>query len=319
MGEREKRFISETIEKIREQVDGHPKIGPKVVVAASGGVDSSVTLALVHRAVNARNHRAHAIFVDTGLMREGESKEVLDILHRVFIGFPVMRVNAAHIFLGALSGIIDPEEKRMRIGETYIRLFEKHAPDTEFLAQGTIRADVVEAERGIKAQHNTGGMPKDHRFKLIEPLAGLYKSEVRLVAKELGLPDEIVNRRPFPGPGLATRIIGEVTWERLEILRRADTILRETIAEYGIPVSQEHVVLLPDVRTTGLSGDGNRTYGMLAAVRLVQSEDFMLATASWPSSTFLHRVAERITNGISCITRVVYDLTDKPPATVEWE
>jgi GMP synthase (glutamine-hydrolysing) len=312
-------FVAEKVAELRERVgDEH------VVLALSGGVDSSVLATLLHRAVG---DRVHAIFVDTGLMREGEVAEVV----RVFQGelkVPLTVVPAAELFLNKLKGITDPEEKRRIIGHAFIDVFGAEAEKVggvKFLAQGTLYPDRIESQsvKGpsdiIKTHHNVGGLPEEVPFELIEPLAELFKDEVRAVGRELGLPEKIVGRHPFPGPGLAVRCVGEVTAERLGMLRQADAILREEIEAAGVydDIAQAIAVLLP-VKTVGVMGD-ERTYEHVCALRCVTTADFM--TADWyrMPAELLARVAARIANEVPGINRVVYDVTSKPPATVEWE
>jgi GMP synthase (glutamine-hydrolysing) len=311
-------FVESAIEQIRRQV------GPgRVLLGLSGGVDSSVAAALLHGAIG---DQLTPVFVNNGLLRLGEAELVQDVFTRAF-GMHLVYADATDRFLERLAGITDPEEKRTAIGETFIRVFEAEAEKAgpfEFLAQGTLYPDVIEsttkdtkAAVKIKTHHNVGGLPADMRFQLVEPLKFLFKDEVRAVGRELGLPDEIVNRQPFPGPGLAVRILGEVTANDLELLRHADAIIRHEIEESGEDVWQFFGVLLP-VRSVGVMGD-YRTYGRVCAVRAVTSEDAM--TADWARLPYdvLARISNRIVNEVRGITRVVYDITSKPPATIEWE
>jgi GMP synthase (glutamine-hydrolysing) len=310
------------VEQIRSQVgDGH------AICGLSGGVDSAVAAALVQRAIG---DRLTCVFVDHGLLREGERAQV----QRDFVaatGANLVTVDAEATFLEALSGVTNPEGKRKIIGRQFIRAFEGAVRDAlghnevEFLVQGTLYPDVVESGGGtgaanIKSHHNVGGLPDDLKFTLVEPLRLLFKDEVRAVGRELGLPEEIVARQPFPGPGLAIRIIGEVTAARLDTLRRADSIAREelTVAGLDSQIWQCPVVLLADIRSVGVQGDG-RTYGHPIVLRPVSSEDAM--TADWTRVPYdvLERISTRITNEVAEVNRVVLDVTSKPPGTIEWE
>jgi GMP synthase (glutamine-hydrolysing) len=312
------------IEQVRTQLgDGH------AICGLSGGVDSAVAAALVQRAIG---DRLTCVFVDHGLLRAGERTQV----QRDFVaatGANLVTVDAEKTFLDALSGVTNPEGKRKIIGRQFIRAFEGAVRDalgdneteTEFLVQGTLYPDVVESGGGtgaanIKSHHNVGGLPDDLKFKLVEPLRLLFKDEVRAVGRELGLPEEIVARQPFPGPGLAIRIVGEVTAARLETLRRADSIAREELTSAGLDqqIWQCPVVLLADVRSVGVQGDG-RTYGHPIVLRPVSSEDAM--TADWTRVPYdvLERISTRITNEVAEVNRVVLDVTSKPPGTIEWE
>lgn len=303
-------------------------IGAKrVICGLSGGVDSAVAAAIIQRAVGAQ---LTCVFVDHGLLRSGESEQV----QRDFVaatGIDLVVVDAVDQFLSALKGVTDPETKRKIIGREFIRSFEKAARDiaaggdVEFLVQGTLYPDVVESGGGtgtanIKSHHNVGGLPDDLKFTLVEPLRTLFKDEVRQVGLELGLPEEIIWRQPFPGPGLGIRIIGEVTKERLDLLRHADLIAREELKAAGLDrqIWQCPVVLLADVRSVGVQGDG-RTYGHPIVLRPVSSEDAM--TADWSRIPYetLERISTRITNEVREVNRVVLDVTSKPPGTIEWE
>jgi GMP synthase (glutamine-hydrolysing) len=308
------------------------RVGTSAVVAGvSGGVDSTVAAALVQRAIG---DQLTCIFVDTGMLRAGEGEAVTAAFRRT-LGARLIAVNAAEDFLDALEGVTDPEQKRRIIGEKFIRVFEREAlraADGEggrarFLVQGTIYPDVVEsraAERAsadkIKTHHNVGGLPQDLGFELVEPLRYLFKDEVRKVGTELGLPDSLVWRQPFPGPGLAVRCLGEITWARLDILRAADKILTDELAAAGLlrgETAQAFVVLLP-VRSVGVMGDG-RTYQEVCAIRAVTTEDFMTADWARLPHDLLARISGRIVNEVKGVNRVVYDITSKPPATIEWE
>lgn len=303
-------------------------IGSKrVICGLSGGVDSAVAAAIIQRAVGAQ---LTCVFVDHGLLRSGESEQV----QRDFVaatGIDLVVVDAVDQFLSALKGVTDPETKRKIIGREFIRSFEKAARDiaaggdVEFLVQGTLYPDVVESGGGtgtanIKSHHNVGGLPDDLKFTLVEPLRTLFKDEVRQVGLELGLPEEIIWRQPFPGPGLGIRIIGEVTKDRLDILRHADLIAREELKAAGLDrqIWQCPVVLLADVRSVGVQGDG-RTYGHPIVLRPVSSEDAM--TADWSRVPYetLEKISTRITNEVREVNRVVLDVTSKPPGTIEWE
>jgi GMP synthase (glutamine-hydrolysing) len=313
-------FIDQALAAIREQVGTG-----RVVCGLSGGVDSTVAATLVHRAVG---DQLTCIFVNHGLMRRGEPDQVVHTFRDR--GMHLVPVDATEEFLSALSGVTAPEQKRCIIGERFIRTFEREAAklgDARFLAQGTLYPDVIES-RGperqtaarIKTHHNVGGLPKEMAFELVEPLRYLFKDEVRAVGEALGLPGEIVWRQPFPGPGLAVRILGEVTWERLETLRAADAILLEELSAVGAlhgETQQALAVLLP-IRSVGVMGD-ERTYQNVVAIRAVTTDDFM--TADWARLDYdrLARISNRIVNEVSGVNRVVYDITSKPPATIEWE
>jgi GMP synthase (glutamine-hydrolysing) len=318
--------IAEQVEKIKKQVGSG-----RVICGLSGGVDSAVAAALVHKAVG---DQLVAVFVDHGLLREGEAEQV----ERDYVeatGIRLVTVNAQERFLSALSGVTDPETKRKIIGREFIRAFEEAQADLmkeassaneeiKFLVQGTLYPDVVEsgggATAGIKSHHNVGGLPEDLKFELVEPLRTLFKDEVREIGRQLGLPDPIVQRQPFPGPGLGIRIVGEVTKDRLDLLRKADAIVRTELTAAGLDgeIWQCPVVLLADVRSVGVQGDG-RSYGHPIVLRPVSSEDAM--TADWTRVPYdlLARISNRITNEVEGVNRVVLDVTSKPPGTIEWE
>lgn len=319
--------IAEQVDKIRAQVGD-----ARVISALSGGVDSAVSTALVHKAIG---DKLTAIFVDHGLLRKGEREQVEND-YVASTGVRLITVDAREQFLDALAGVSDPEQKRKIIGREFIRAFEKVQQDLiaeaaaegdpiRFLVQGTLYPDVVESGGGagtanIKSHHNVGGLPEDLQFELIEPLRTLFKDEVRAVGRELGLPEVIVARQPFPGPGLGIRIVGEVTADRLEILRDADAIARAELTKAGLDgeIWQCPVVLLADVRSVGVQGDG-RTYGHPIVLRPVSSEDAM--TADWTRLPYdvLSKISNRITNEVREVNRVVLDVTSKPPGTIEWE
>ena len=312
-------FVERNIRDLREKVGDD-----RVICGISGGVDSSVTAVLLHKAIGSK---LSCIFVDNGLLRRGESREVMDLFQKHY-RMDVHLVDAAEHFIKHLKGVTDPEEKRKIIGREFITIFEREAKElgkTKYLAQGTLYPDVIESvsfkgpSATIKSHHNVGGLPEVMKLKLIEPLRELFKDEGRQVGVELGLPRELVMRQPFPGPGLAVRILGEVTPERLEILRSADLILLEEIEKAGLyeKVWQSFAVLLP-VRTVGVMGD-ERTYENVIAVRIVDSLDAM--TADWTRVPYevLARISNRIINNVRGVNRVVYDISSKPPSTIEWE
>ncbi|HVL28875.1 MAG TPA: glutamine-hydrolyzing GMP synthase [Acidimicrobiales bacterium] len=310
-------IIEQAVEAVQATVGGE-----KVICGLSGGVDSSVAAALVHKAVG---DQLTCVFVDTGLMRAGEAEQVEEAFGRQF-GVDLVHVKAADRFLEALNGVDDPERKRKIIGETFIRIFEEVArehQDARFLVQGTLYPDVIESgtkeAARIKSHHNVGGLPDDMEFELVEPLRNLFKDEVRAVGEELGLPEDIVWRQPFPGPGLAVRIVGTVTPERLEVLRRADAIVVEEVKRAGLHMElwQAFAVLI-GVRTVGVMGD-ERTYAYPVVIRAVTSDDAM--TADWARLPYdlLDRLSSRIINEVPGVNRVALDITAKPPGTIEWE
>jgi GMP synthase (glutamine-hydrolysing) len=312
-------FIDRTIEEIRSQVDGQ-----RVICALSGGVDSTVTATLVHKAIG---DQLECIFVNNGLLRKREAERVLGVMSRLNI--KVRYVDASERFLAALKGVVDPEEKRKIVGHVFVEVFTEEASklgDIGFLAQGTLYPDVIESTSSdtfgaarIKSHHNVGGLPEKLPFKLLEPLRHLFKDEVREVGLKLGLPSDIVFRQPFPGPGLAVRCLGEITKEKLDILREADWVVIDEIKKAGLyhKVWQAFAVLTSD-SSVGVMGDA-RTYGNVIAVRVVTSDDAM--TADWARLPYdvLARISSRIVNEVRGVTRVVYDITSKPPGTIEWE
>jgi GMP synthase (glutamine-hydrolysing) len=318
-------FIEEETKRLQKQIGGG-----RVILGLSGGVDSAVAAALVHRAVG---DQLTCVFVDHGLLRMGEALQVVETFEKEQ-GMRLVAVNAVEEYLEALEGVTNPEQKRKIIGEKFVRIFEREAwrlahteGEIKFLAQGTIYPDVIESAgndrseaRTIKTHHNVGGLPEDMTFELVEPLRMLFKDEVRRIGMALGLPDHIVWRQPFPGPGLAIRCLGEVTWERLERLRTADAIFIEELGQAGMlrgDTQQSFAVLLP-VKSVGVMGDG-RTYEEVVALRAVTTEDFM--TADWARLPYdlLAVVSRRIVNEVKGVNRVVLDITSKPPGTIEWE
>jgi GMP synthase (glutamine-hydrolysing) len=314
-------FVEEATEQIREL------IGPDdaVVCGLSGGVDSSVAAVLIHRAIR---DRLTCIFVDNGFLRKGEAADVIETFRGQY-GIPLRFADESAAFVADLTGVVDPEEKRRRIGHRFVEVFReeaRHVPNAKWLAQGTLYPDVVESQSAfggpsvtIKTHHNVGGLPAELGFNLLEPFRHLFKDEVRAIGRELGVPDSIVDRKPFPGPGLAVRIAGEVTPEGLAVLREADAIVRHEIEDAGADVGlwQYFAVLVP-VRTVGVMGD-ERTYENVIAVRAVESTDAM--TADWADlgKPLLTRISNRIINEVRGVNRVVYDVSTKPPSTIEWE
>ncbi|MEN2768107.1 glutamine-hydrolyzing GMP synthase [Ornithinibacillus xuwenensis] len=310
-------FIDMEVATIREKVGDR-----KVLCALSGGVDSSVVAALIHKAIG---DQLTCIFVDHGLLRKNEADDVMKVFADDF-NMNIIKVDAAERFLAKLKGVDDPEKKRKIIGNEFIYVFDDEAAklkDIDFLAQGTLYTDIIESgtetAQTIKSHHNVGGLPEDMQFELIEPLNTLFKDEVRELGTQLGLPERIVWRQPFPGPGLAIRVLGEVTDEKLEIVRESDAILREEIAKAGLERDiWQYFTVLPNIRSVGVMGDA-RTYDYTIGIRAVTSIDGM--TSDWARIPFdvLERVSTRIVNDVEHINRVVYDITSKPPATIEWE
>jgi GMP synthase (glutamine-hydrolysing) len=311
--------IDEQVELIRSQVGAS-----RAICALSGGVDSSVAAALVHRAIG---HQLTCVYVDTGLMRKGESEQVVDTVRR-HLGIELIHVDAGSRYFERLRGVTDPEEKRKAIGELFIRIFEENTgglTEAEFLVQGTLYPDLIESGGAdgtaavIKSHHNVGGLPDDMELHLIEPLRDLFKDEVRRLGLELGLPAEMVWRQPFPGPGLGVRIIGEVTPEKVRILQSADAIVREELRAAGLEREiWQSFAVLADIRSVGVQGD-ERTYGYPIIVRAVTSDDAM--TADWARIPYdvLEAISQRVINAVPEVNRVAYDITSKPPGTIEWE
>ncbi|MCD6331063.1 MAG: glutamine-hydrolyzing GMP synthase subunit GuaA [Thermoplasmata archaeon] len=308
------KFVKEAVEKLKKEVKG------RAIIAASGGVDSTVAAKLGSMALG---KNLTAVYVDTGLMREGEGEFVKRLFEKMDLDF--VYIDAKEEFLNALKGVSDPEKKRKIIGEKFVRVFERVAKEkkAEYLIQGTIAPDWIESGGGlrdtIKTHHNVGGLPPDMKLKVVEPLRDLYKDEVRQVARYLGL--EVAERQPFPGPGLAVRVIGEVDEEKIEIVRKACAIVEEEIEEAckkGLKKPWQYFAVLLPVRSVGVRGDV-RAYGYTVAIRCVDSVDAMTASYSKLPHDLLERIATRITNEIKEVNRVVYDISNKPPATIEWE
>ena len=310
-------FIDMQIDEIRKEVGDK-----KVILGLSGGVDSSVTAVLIHKAIG---DQLTCIFVDHGLLRKNEANQVMDALSRD-LGVNIIKVDAADRFLGKLEGVTDPEQKRKIIGKEFIEVFNEEAKkikDADFLAQGTLYTDVIESgtdtAQTIKSHHNVGGLPKKLGFKLIEPLRKLFKDETRELGEKLGIPHELVWRQPFPGPGLGIRVIGEITPEKLEIVRESDAILREEIKKAGLDEEiWQYFTVLPGIRSVGVMGDG-RTYDYAVAIRAVTSIDGMTADFAKIPWDVLQKISVRIVNEVDHVNRILYDVTSKPPSTIEYE
>ena len=306
-------FINDQIEKIKEQVGNN-----KVLLALSGGVDSSVVAALLLKAIGKQLICVH---VNHGLLRKGESDEVVEVFKNQ-LDANLMYVDAGDRFLEKLKGIVAPEEKRKIIGNEFIEVFVEEArkfDDVKFLAQGTIWPDILESEKGIKAHHNTGGLPDDLQFKLVEPVRTLFKDEVRVVGRRLSLPDTMVDRQPFPGPGLGVRCLGEITKERLEAVRESDAILREEFAKCGLNNKVwQYFTVVPDFKSTGVK-DGKRSFEWPVIIRAVNSVDAMTAEVENIDFELMKNIVKRITTEVKGVNRVLYDFTPKPTGTIEWE
>ena len=306
-------FIDEQINAIREQVGDK-----KVLLALSGGVDSSVVAALLIKAIGKNLVCVH---VNHGLLRKGEPEQVIEVF-RNQMDANLVYVDAVDRFLNKLAGVTDPETKRKIIGAEFIRVFEEEArklSDIEFLAQGTIYPDILES-KGVKAHHNVGGLPEDLKFKLVEPVKLLFKDEVRVVGKALGLPDNMVFRQPFPGPGLGVRCTGAITRDRLEAVRESDAILREEFAKNGLAGKVwQYFTVIPDLKSVGVSYEGERTFGYPVIIRAVNTVDAMTATVEEVPYSLLNKITDRIVKEVEGVNRVLFDLTPKPTGTIEWE
>ena len=309
-------FIEEQVKAIRAQVGTK-----KVLLALSGGVDSSVVAALLIKAIG---NQLISVHVNHGLLRKGEPEQVIEVF-RNQMGGNLIYVDAVDRFLDKLAGVSDPEEKRKIIGGEFINVFAEEArklDGVEFLGQGTIYPDILESEKGIKAHHNVGGLPDDlkDRFALVEPVKLLYKDEVRMVGRELGLPSNMVDRQPFPGPGLGVRCVGAITRDRLEAVRASDAILREEFDNAGLAGKVwQYFTIVPDFRTTGITPEGTRSFDWPVIIRAVNSIDATAATIEEIPYTLLHKITARITSEVKGVSRVLYDLTPKPSGTIEWE
>ena len=307
------KFIEENVDYLKKEIGND-----KVLLALSGGVDSSVVAALLIKAIG---KNLTCIHVNHGLMRKNESQQVIDVFEKQ-LGANLIYIDATDRFLDKLAGVDDPEKKRKIIGEEFIRVFEEEAKklsDIKYLAQGTIYPDILESQDGVKSHHNVGGLPDTFKFELVEPVKLLYKDEVRVVGEALGLPYNMVNRQPFPGPGLGVRCVGAITRDRLNALREADAILREEFEIAGLSKKVwQYFVIVPDFKTTGIT-NGKRTFEWPAVIRAINTKDAMSATIEEIDWEVLKKITNRITNEVNGINRVLYDLTPKPSGTIEWE